>query len=310
MGNEETSMLDEIGLAYFFNKLKNLFIKKEELDEIKYTLPIATSTVLGGIMANERTSNDTVEVKVDSEGFLYVPNKLETARLIDGVYFDGSSNIHHYGTCGTTGATAAKTVSITNFSLVTGAKVMVRFTYANTATSPTLNVNSTGAKSIRYKNASVPTGYIMAGTVLELVYSGSYWYIVGDLTQSQVNTLTDTVNAFTTFDAEDVTDSFNWGSCEDYKAYRIGKVVFFRATCTTKSASTMTFATIADTSLYPSSLGLLNSSPTSWQDIDKKTVCYVYTDGGIKLTTYTSYTSNTSGAITGNVLVCGHWFIA
>ena len=76
-------MLDEIGLAYFFNKLKNLFIKKEELDEIKYTLPIATSTVLGGIMANERTSNDTVEVKVDSEGNNCFPNSSAFTFIVD-----------------------------------------------------------------------------------------------------------------------------------------------------------------------------------------------------------------------------------
>jgi len=38
-----------------------------------YTLPIATNTTLGGVLASVKTSDDTVEVKVDSTGKLYVP---------------------------------------------------------------------------------------------------------------------------------------------------------------------------------------------------------------------------------------------
>ena len=53
--------------------------------------------------------------------------KLQTARAIDGVLFDGSAARHHYGTCSTAAATAAKTCSISGFSLVTGARVTVRF---------------------------------------------------------------------------------------------------------------------------------------------------------------------------------------
>ena len=108
--------------------------------------------------------------------------KLQTARAIDGVLFDGSAARHHYGTCSTAAATAAKTCSISGFSLVTGARVTVRFSYANTAANPTLNVSSTGAKAIRYRNSPIPAGYIRQYTVLELVYSGRYWYVVGELT--------------------------------------------------------------------------------------------------------------------------------
>lgn len=107
--------------------------------------------------------------------------KLQTARAIDGVNFNGSTNISHYATCYTSGSTAAKTVSLTNFTLVTGARVLVRFSYANTASNPTLNVNSTGAKPIRYLNNIIPVGLIEQYNVLELVYSGSYWYVIGKI---------------------------------------------------------------------------------------------------------------------------------
>lgn len=236
--------------------------------------------------------------------------KLQTARALEGVTFDGSAARHHYGTCSTSGATAAKTCSITGFSLVTGARVIVRFSYANTAANPTLNVSGTGAKYIRYRNAAVPTGYITAGALLGLVYSGTYWYIANDLTQKQVDDLTTKLEGFTGIDAEDVTDSFNWGSCEDYKAYRFGKVVFFRATCTTKSASTMTFATIADAALYPIALTCLECEVVASADATKRPACFAYTDGGIKLTTYSSYSSSTAAATSGNVVISGHWIIA
>lgn len=51
--------------------------------------------------------------------------KLATARTIDGVDFNGSAAITHYGSCSTAAATAAKTVAITGFKLVTGAVAFV-----------------------------------------------------------------------------------------------------------------------------------------------------------------------------------------
>ena len=124
-------------------------------------------------------------------------DKLTTARAIDGVAFDGTANVSHYAACSTSGSTAAKTCSITGFSLVTGARVMVRFANANTANHPTLNVNSTGAKYIYYKSTYIPKDGIKTGTVLELVYSGSYWYVVGDLTGYLTDTLTSPVSLYT-----------------------------------------------------------------------------------------------------------------
>lgn len=115
--------------------------------------------------------------------------KLQEAMALEGVLFDGSAARHHYAACSTSGATAAKTCSIDGFSLVAGARVIVRFSYANTAANPTLNVSGTGAKAIYYKGSAIPASYIRQYSVLELVYSGSYWYVVGDLTQSQVEAL-------------------------------------------------------------------------------------------------------------------------
>lgn len=98
---------------------------------------------------------------------------LTTSRLIDGVTFDGSQDIIHYTTCSTAGNTAAKTASCTGLSLAIGTRIMVKYSNANTADNPTLNVNNTGAKPIYYKGAVMPTPYIQANAVHEYVYDGT-----------------------------------------------------------------------------------------------------------------------------------------
>ena len=91
-----------------------------------------------------------------------------------------------YGTCSTAGSAVAKVASLTGnpeFTLATGAKVSVKFTYANTAASPTLNVANTGAKSIRrYGTTGAASGVSTswgAGEVVDFVYDGSYWQMIG-----------------------------------------------------------------------------------------------------------------------------------
>lgn len=88
----------------------------------------------------------------------------------------------YVGTCSTAAATAAKVVTISadqNFKLKTGSMIIVKFTESNSASSVTLNVNSTGAKSIYYNNAVYTaastsiTGY--ANAYLVYVYDGTNW---------------------------------------------------------------------------------------------------------------------------------------
>lgn len=85
-----------------------------------------------------------------------------------------------YGVCSTAADTVDKTVTVPNFSLETGATVIVKFTYANSIASPTLNVNNTGAKPIyRYGTTVASTGTTttgwVAGAVQMFTYDGSGW---------------------------------------------------------------------------------------------------------------------------------------
>lgn len=93
-------------------------------------------------------------------------------------------NIHPltlpYGVCSTAQGTSAKTVTVSNFSLEAGAMVVVKFTNKNTASTPTLNVNGTGAKAIKIygttkASSSTTTNGWTAGAVQIFVYDGENW---------------------------------------------------------------------------------------------------------------------------------------
>ena len=102
---------------------------------------------------------------------------------------------NRYCTCTTAAATAAKTASITSgtFTLEAGAHVIVKFSNANTASNPTLNINGTGAKNIFHNGARITTDTntaLLAGAV-DFVYDGTQWQLLGNY----LNTITpDTKN--------------------------------------------------------------------------------------------------------------------
>lgn len=98
-----------------------------------------------------------------------------------------------YATCSTASGTQAKTVSITNFKLITGVRVFIKFNNTCANSAPTLNISGTGAKSMvtflpnSFYNVSSSSGTRIqkavntwcAGDILEFVYDGTYWVCVG-----------------------------------------------------------------------------------------------------------------------------------
>lgn len=89
-------------------------------------------------------------------------------------------------TCPTAAGTAAKIATLddaTGFSLTAGVRVAVTFTYGNTATTPTLNVSSSGAKTIAIPSSATAfttgsgTTYNTWGAYETVIftYTGTYW---------------------------------------------------------------------------------------------------------------------------------------
>lgn len=83
-----------------------------------------------------------------------------------------------YGTCSTNADVVAKAVTLANFNiLIEGVTIHVKFTNENTADSPTLNVNSTGAKPIKIYGTTAPSQALSwpAGGVVSFTYDGTSW---------------------------------------------------------------------------------------------------------------------------------------
>lgn len=103
----------------------------------------------------------------------------------DVVISGGGGASFRYGECSTGASTAAKVVTLSPAltELKTGEVIFVKFTNTNSVANPTLNVNGLGAKNIRRYGSTSPSTSAAsswnAGSVVALVYDGSYWQMVG-----------------------------------------------------------------------------------------------------------------------------------
>lgn len=122
-------------------------------------------------------------IKIDAQGHI---SSYGTAVTIPTI----PTNLTWYGTSSTIASTAAKVVTCSGFTLATGAIVGVLFSTANTAATPTLNVNSTGAKSI-YVGSATPsaTDNVLkwsANTLLYFQYDGTYFRYITSISAGSV----------------------------------------------------------------------------------------------------------------------------
>lgn len=91
------------------------------------------------------------------------------------------------GTCSTSASAAAKTVICPGFVLYTGATAEVKFSNDSSAATPTLNINSTGAKNIYWAKSTTGHQYKFRGDyVYKFVYDGTYYRPIDDHFQHAV----------------------------------------------------------------------------------------------------------------------------
>ena len=85
-----------------------------------------------------------------------------------------------YATCDTAAGTVAKVASLAagTLSLKAGATVAVKFTYANTVSSPTLNIAGTGTKAMYIQG--VRDVYWTDGATVTFTYDGANWRVASE----------------------------------------------------------------------------------------------------------------------------------
>ena len=134
------------------------------------------------------TTEGLRKVKYDAQGHITGSSAVAKADITAlGIPSSDTNNRRgFYGTCTTAAATAAKTVTLgstTGWELVAGTIVGVKFSYTNTASNPTLNVNSSGAKSIIYNTGTITTSNLnkagYASRIQYYMYDGSHWVWMG-----------------------------------------------------------------------------------------------------------------------------------
>lgn len=159
--------------------------------------PKAAGTAAVGTATTVSRSDHVHPLQTSVSGNSGSTTKFLNARLVDGVSFNGTANITHYGSCATATATVEKVVACTGFALAAGSRIIVKFTNTNTAVSPTLNVNGTGAKPIFYRGTAIGTGNLAANRTYEFVYNGTQYELIGDInTDTNTDTkVTNTLNA-------------------------------------------------------------------------------------------------------------------
>lgn len=150
---------------------------KKFLDDLKTKKADKVTSATNGHLAGLDSNGNLTDSGSKASDFLTSHQTIKQ----DGVT---GATVNRFGTCSTAAGTAAKTVSITSgtFSLEAGARVSVKFNNANTASTPTLNVNSTGAKNIYHKGSQITSGdnkALLAGTV-DFIYDGTQWQLVGN----------------------------------------------------------------------------------------------------------------------------------
>lgn len=86
-----------------------------------------------------------------------------------------------WGTCATASATVAKVVTISGYDISVGDIIGIKFTLGNSVSSPTLNINGTGAKNIKLgsTNASTTTMTVGANGFVLMCYTGTSFQLMG-----------------------------------------------------------------------------------------------------------------------------------
>ena len=106
-----------------------------------------------------------------------------SARVVGDLYANLSGNVLNFGTCTTAAGTPEKSVTTKgSFELIDGSKILVLFTNTNTANSPTLNVNNTGAKPIFVDDTNgINKSFLTAQQYYWFVYNEAkdHWRVAG-----------------------------------------------------------------------------------------------------------------------------------
>lgn len=129
-----------------------------------------------GVITGYGTRNHTIpQASTDTVGCIKVGENLtiDEDGVLSATGGGGDSAIKlTCATCSTASGTKAKVATLAGFTLSTNATIAIWFANSNSITSPTLNVNSTGAKTLR---TVISENNTFSGGLYIARYDGSAW---------------------------------------------------------------------------------------------------------------------------------------
>ena len=164
------------------------------------------SLTIGKTNGIQQAPTESFKVSIDESTGTTISNPKTTGTSLDFLTFkaDGIKFLNHdgsvatlnanadmayslpYGTCSTASGTSEKIVDCGNFVLISGTRILVKFTNRNTADNPKLNINGTGAKNIYYLDSAVFNGLWTDGCIMEFLYDGTNYQVIGGHTKNVV----------------------------------------------------------------------------------------------------------------------------
>lgn len=208
------AQLEEAGRSYMQRNSTNVpaqsisvdFVRLSELGEYENLKELLTCKLCDSIMVifpmyDIRASFKIVRTEWDVLADRYNEMELGSLRttLSEALGISGDSpsmsgnaggTSLYYGVCSTASGTSAKTVTVSPSisSLEVGTLINVKFDNGNAVANPTLNVNGTGDIAIKRYGSTAPSTSTAtswnAGSVISLIYDGTYWQMVGWLNTS------------------------------------------------------------------------------------------------------------------------------
>lgn len=156
------------------------------LDKISYQNGDATETVIitninytgNGSTEIQGVGETTVQAGWSSFNGMTIAQKLAIAEINNNITNINNKVTAVFGTSNSAAGDQVKIVNCAGFSLFEGAIIRVGFTYKNTATGISLNVNNTGSVPIYVRGAAISSSNKLLwgnNTAIEFVYDGSHW---------------------------------------------------------------------------------------------------------------------------------------
>lgn len=161
---------------------------------------------------NDSLDSASITVFYPREGEPYTtcPNPLDSSNTnnIATTKWVNDRLARTYAVCATAGNSKNKIIDMPGFVLKTGAYLFVNFTNMNIASTPTMDVNGTGAKALYIGKPKgylpVRPGNLMPGKTYTILYNGTYWVIISQIDE----TITiDTADSYMSNNFDNLTDA-------------------------------------------------------------------------------------------------------